>query len=313
MCTLQALAARSPIAMPGFAAHWTDVKAAGDWIPWQFEHPDLIRRQRRRALHDRRVRGRQRLLRLPRLHLHDRARKPGAHGRLHRPDGVRHPLARPCSEDALRHVLPLHHLGSEVRLRLDARSTQAGPTRAPSLARSSLQADSHSLRAGSRRPEWQSADSAAYQRLIDTYKPFGFYGWAMGYGQGFVTQSALLLDRMNDATTMFDWTAKEIYDPALVLPRSSFPKAPSSTPPAALFIAPATKATACRRPRSSRPSASSSASTTSMPQHLQHLVAAHAVRLERARGRQIPRALFTRRQGGDSNAALPPRPLRAPR
>jgi hypothetical protein len=62
-------------------------------------------------------------------------------------------------------------------------------------------------------PRWNTANQAAYQRLIDTYKPLGFYGWAMGYGQGFVTQSALLLDRMNDATTMFDWTAKEIYDP----------------------------------------------------------------------------------------------------
>jgi hypothetical protein len=49
--------------------------------------------------------------------------------------------------------------------------------------------------------------------LIDTYRPFGFYGQAMGYGQGFVTQSALLLDRMRDATQMLDWAAKEIYDP----------------------------------------------------------------------------------------------------
>jgi hypothetical protein len=56
-------------------------------------------------------------------------------------------------------------------------------------------------------------NQATYQRLIDTYKPFGFYGQAMGYGQGFVTQSALLLDRMRDATLMLDWTAKEIYDP----------------------------------------------------------------------------------------------------
>jgi hypothetical protein len=47
----------------------------------------------------------------------------------------------------------------------------------------------------------------------ETSQPFGFYGKAMGYGQGFVTQSALLLDRMRDATTMLDWTAKEIYDP----------------------------------------------------------------------------------------------------
>jgi hypothetical protein len=56
-------------------------------------------------------------------------------------------------------------------------------------------------------------NEAAYQRLVDTYKPFGFYGLAMGYGQGLVTQSALLLDRMHDATKMLDWAAKEIYDP----------------------------------------------------------------------------------------------------
>ena len=35
----------------------------------------------------------------------------------------------------------------------------------------------------------------------------------MGYGQGFVTQAALLLDRMQDATRMLDWAAREIYDP----------------------------------------------------------------------------------------------------
>lgn len=62
-------------------------------------------------------------------------------------------------------------------------------------------------------PEWRAVNEATYQRLIDTYKPFGFYGQAMGYGQGFVTQSALLLDRMRDATQMLDWAAKEIYDP----------------------------------------------------------------------------------------------------
>lgn len=58
-------------------------------------------------------------------------------------------------------------------------------------------------------------NEAAYQRLIDTYQPFGFYGLTMGYGQGFVSQSALLLDRMRDATVMLNWLAKEIYDPRL--------------------------------------------------------------------------------------------------
>jgi hypothetical protein len=60
---------------------------------------------------------------------------------------------------------------------------------------------------------WRPVNEAAYQRLIDTCRPFGFYGQAMGYGQGFVTQSALLLDRMHDATEMLNWAAREIYDP----------------------------------------------------------------------------------------------------
>lgn len=62
-------------------------------------------------------------------------------------------------------------------------------------------------------PAWRPLSEASYQRLIDRYQPFGFYGQAMGYGQGFVSQAALLLDRMHDATRMLDWTAKEIYDP----------------------------------------------------------------------------------------------------
>ncbi|HXC36166.1 MAG TPA: hypothetical protein VNV43_09850 [Candidatus Acidoferrales bacterium] len=62
-------------------------------------------------------------------------------------------------------------------------------------------------------PAWRPLNEASYQRLIDTFQPFGFYGQAMGYGQGFVSQAALLLDRMHDATRILDWTAKEIYDP----------------------------------------------------------------------------------------------------
>lgn len=62
---------------------------------------------------------------------------------------------------------------------------------------------------------WRGVDDAAFQRLIDTYRPFGFYGQAMGYGQGFVTESALLLDRMRDATVMLDWIAKQIYNPRI--------------------------------------------------------------------------------------------------
>jgi len=58
---------------------------------------------------------------------------------------------------------------------------------------------------------WRAFDQATYQRMIDSYKPLGYYGVAMGYGQGFVTQSALLLDRMGDASKMLEWAAKCIY------------------------------------------------------------------------------------------------------
>jgi hypothetical protein len=58
---------------------------------------------------------------------------------------------------------------------------------------------------------WRAYNEAAYRRQIESYKPFGYFGVAMGYGQGFVTQSALLLDRMTDATAMLHWVAKQTY------------------------------------------------------------------------------------------------------
>lgn len=61
------------------------------------------------------------------------------------------------------------------------------------------------------RDPWKPYNEAAYQRQITAHKPFGFFGVAMGYGQGFVTQSALLLDKMNDATKMLQWAAKATY------------------------------------------------------------------------------------------------------
>jgi len=90
-----------------------------------------------------------------------------------------------------------------------------------------FQADQQGFAPEDINPDWRAVNEATYQRLIDTYTrtglhasqsssnqaPFGFYGQAMGYGQGFVTEAALLLDRMRDATTMLDWAAKQTYDP----------------------------------------------------------------------------------------------------
>ena len=89
------------------------------------------------------------------------------------------------------------------------------------------------------RCEWRAINEASFQRLIDKwagngdpsdewwYLPHevplyeapsrhfpvrGNYSVAMGYGQAFVTQAALLLDRMDDAEPMIEWTARAIYD-----------------------------------------------------------------------------------------------------
>lgn len=58
---------------------------------------------------------------------------------------------------------------------------------------------------------WRDYNQATYRCRIDSFKPFGYFGVAMGYGQGFITQSALLLDNMSDATQMLQWAAKQTY------------------------------------------------------------------------------------------------------
>jgi len=55
---------------------------------------------------------------------------------------------------------------------------------------------------------------SAYERILDNtrkYTPFCAYGAAMGYSQGFVTQAALVLDRMDEASEMLKWTARLTY------------------------------------------------------------------------------------------------------
>lgn len=61
-------------------------------------------------------------------------------------------------------------------------------------------------------PAWRAINEASYRWVRDPYQPRGFYGIAMGYGQGFLTQSALLLDQMQDATEMTRWLARAVYN-----------------------------------------------------------------------------------------------------
>lgn len=194
-------------------AHWTDVKAAGDWIPWQFEHAELT--------------GAKNGV------LHTTGEAAGGNGYSVYADYIcmtsLEALARMADSinetdsaklwrdraAKMRSAMLSQYLISDPKYGSVWTLADAGwPNKVTVLGPIILQAD-YTAYQPINDPKWEAPDAAAYQRLIDTYKPLGFYGWAMGYGQGFVTQSALLLDRMNDATTMFHWTAKEIYDPAV--------------------------------------------------------------------------------------------------
>ncbi|HTB85857.1 MAG TPA: hypothetical protein VK742_19590 [Candidatus Sulfotelmatobacter sp.] len=196
-------------------ANWPDIKDAGDWILWQLAHPEIS--------------GATNGL------LHTSGESGDGSGDAIYPDSVCMNALRALAQMAD----SIGETNSAGQWRLCAAGMQMaignhfiihdpkyGPVWSPDsvsweydasvLGPLIFLADYQGFAPQNEADDWRPVSEAAYQRLIDTYspyQPFGFYGQAMGYGQGFVTQSALLLDRMHDATTMLEWTAKEIYDP----------------------------------------------------------------------------------------------------
>jgi len=193
-------------------ANWPDIKAAGDWILWQFDHPEIS--------------GAANGL------LHTTGESANGDGYSVYPDTACMDALRALVQmadsigetnsadrwreraDKMREAITNHYIVTDPKYgrvwTLDyANWTHKGSVLGPLI----FQADYQGFAPEDSIPEWRAVNEATYQRLIDTYKPFGFYGQSMGYGQGFVTQSALLLDRMHDATQMLNWAAKEIYDP----------------------------------------------------------------------------------------------------
>lgn len=195
-------------------ARWTGVKEAGDWIPWQFEHTDIT--------------GAKDGV------LYTTGESAGGAGYSVYPDYV-------CMDALLALAQMADSIGEtqsatlwrdradQMRKAMLARYTvsdpkygkiwtleHAGwPNKSTVLGPLIFLADYSGFVPQDDDPMWRTINEAAYQRLIDTYKPFGFYGWAMGYGQGFVTQAALLLDRMKDVTPMLNWMAREVWDPQI--------------------------------------------------------------------------------------------------
>jgi hypothetical protein len=193
-------------------ARWPDIKAAGDWVLWQFEHPEisgatngiLFTTSESAAMVGYSVYPDYTCLNALRA-LAEMADSIGetnsaAQWRA-RADQMQQAIAKEytISDPKYGRVWTLKYGGWPCK------STVLGPL--------VLLADFEGFAPRDDDPAWRPVNEAAYQRLIDTYQPFGFYGQAMGYGQGFVAQAALLLDKMHDATTMLNWAAKEIYDP----------------------------------------------------------------------------------------------------
>lgn len=193
-------------------ARWPDVKAAGDWIIWQFNHPAIS--------------GAKNGV------LHTTGEAAGGNGYsvyadyacMNALDALAQ-MADSIGEHAsatlwrqraqqMPQAMARQYIINDPKYgRVWTLKTQGWPDRSTVLGPLILGADYAGFAPNDGEAAWRSVDKAAYRRLIATYPPFGFYGQAMGYGQGFVTESALLLDEMRDATKMLDWAAKEIYNP----------------------------------------------------------------------------------------------------
>ncbi len=191
---------------------WPDVKNAGDWISWQFDNPEIS--------------GATNGV------LHTTGESARMDGYSVYPDAICMTALRALAQmadsigetnsarqwqeraDKMQEAIGSQYIIDDPKYGRVWTLNYAGwPTHPTVLGPLILEADYQGFAPQDGNATWRPVDEAAYQRLIDTYHPFGFYGQAMGYGQGFVTESALLLDRMQDATTMLNWVAKEIYDP----------------------------------------------------------------------------------------------------
>lgn len=62
-------------------------------------------------------------------------------------------------------------------------------------------------------PVWQQRAKRTYKMLLTRNLPEWCASGGFGYGQGFVTESALLLDEMDDAANLLEWMAKICYSP----------------------------------------------------------------------------------------------------
>lgn len=190
-------------------ARWPDIKGAGDWILWQFEHPEIS--------------GATDVLRT------DSECAGGTGYSIYADFGCMEAL-RSLAEmadsigekdsasrwrtraDLMQKAIPKAYAIADPKYGRAWTLTSSGwPNQSTVMGPAIISADTRGFEPDA--SDWRGINEATYKRLTDSYKPLGFYGTAMGYGQGFVTQSALLMDKMKDATTMLEWAARCTYDP----------------------------------------------------------------------------------------------------
>lgn len=203
---------------------WPDVKAAGDWILWQLAHPEISRSTNGilyTTSESSRINGGYSVY--PdytcMIALQALARMADSIGETNSSEQW-----RTCAEKMHAAIADQYIINDPKYGRVWTLNDAGWPNKSTVLGPLILSSDYQGFAPQDDDAAWHSVNEAAYQRLIDKYQPFGFYGQAMGYGQGFVTQAALLLDRMYDATTMLDWAAKETYYPqydSFIVPEAS--------------------------------------------------------------------------------------------
>ncbi|MEN8229869.1 MAG: hypothetical protein ABFS38_17035 [Bacteroidota bacterium] len=66
--------------------------------------------------------------------------------------------------------------------------------------------------------EWAGRTRRTYNMQLEKNAPEGAASAGIGYGQGYITQSALLLDEMKDVQKMVEWMAKVCFAPGLQHP-----------------------------------------------------------------------------------------------
>ncbi|MGB9877131.1 MAG: hypothetical protein ACPLPS_05115 [bacterium] len=191
--------------------HWQDVQFAGDWIIWQFENAD------KSGATDVLLTDSECAAGVGRSVFADYVCMEALQALAEMAESVgKMEKAREWRERAgkMRKAIERNYIVVEPKYgKVWTLSSSGWPNHSTVLGPLILHADRRGFLPLKDDPDWAQFNLAAYHRLIDSYKPFGFYGVAMGYGQGFITQSALLLDKMKDATKMLEWMAREIYDP----------------------------------------------------------------------------------------------------